>query len=82
VTAIIVPRPNASGGNDAGGGDEAAAALAGEIQHAVRERKGPVHTPKRVIMAESLPLTGLGKLDKKALRAQYAVSPGVPGDGH
>jgi fatty-acyl-CoA synthase len=65
VTAIIVPRAGAS--RD----DEAAASLAAEIQHAVRERKGPVHTPKRVILAESLPLTGLGKLDKKALRTQY-----------
>jgi fatty-acyl-CoA synthase len=37
----------------------------------VRERKGPVHVPKQVIVAESLPMTGLGKPDKKALRAQY-----------
>jgi fatty-acyl-CoA synthase len=70
VTAIIVPRDGARADG------EAAASLAGEIQHAVRERKGPVHTPKRVIMAESLPLTGLGKLDKKALRARYAAVPG------
>jgi fatty-acyl-CoA synthase len=28
-------------------------------------------------MAESLPLTGLGKLDKKALRAQYATTLGA-----
>ncbi|MBE1494302.1 fatty-acyl-CoA synthase [Amycolatopsis lexingtonensis] len=45
--------------------------LTAEIQAAVRERKGPVHVPKQVIVAESLPMTGLGKPDKKALRAQY-----------
>jgi fatty-acyl-CoA synthase len=76
VTAIIVPRSGA--GND----DAAVASLVEEIQHAVRERKGPVHAPKRVIMAESLPLTGLGKLDKKALRTQYAAIQGLPGDQH
>ena len=76
VTAIIVPRSGA--GND----DEAVASLVEEIQQAVRERKGPVHTPKRVIMAESLPLTGLGKLDKKTLRTQYAAIQGLPSDHH
>ena len=76
VTAIIVPRSGA--GND----DEAVASLVAEIQQAVRERKGPVHTPKRVIMAESLPLTGLGKLDKKTLRTQYAATQGLPSDHH
>jgi fatty-acyl-CoA synthase len=30
-----------------------------------------VHVPKQVIVAASLPMTGLGKPDKKALRAQY-----------
>ena len=30
-----------------------------------------MHTPKAVHFAEHLPVTGLGKLDKKALRAQY-----------
>lgn len=73
VTAIIVPRGDASR-------DEAAAtALTAEIQQAVRERKGSVHTPKRVIIAEALPLTGLGKLDKKALRAQYGAAAGAAG---
>ncbi len=42
-----------------------------EIQALVKERKGAVQAPKRVIVADSLPLTGLGKPDKKALRAQY-----------
>jgi fatty-acyl-CoA synthase len=67
VTAIIVPRGEAS--RD----EAAAAALITEIQHSVRERKGSVHAPKRVIFAEALPLTGLGKLDKKTLRAEYGT---------
>lgn len=65
VTAVIVLR-------DGQAQDEAAvAALTEEIQASVRERKGSVHVPKHVIVADSLPLTGLGKPDKKALRARY-----------
>ena len=37
----------------------------------VREHKGPVQAPKSVDFVESLPVTGLGKPDKKALRAKY-----------
>jgi fatty-acyl-CoA synthase len=37
----------------------------------VRERKGPVHAPKSLEFVESLPLTPLGKLDKKQLRARF-----------
>jgi fatty-acyl-CoA synthase len=37
----------------------------------VKERKGAVQSPKQVIATDALPLTGLGKPDKKALRAQY-----------
>ncbi|HEY3464571.1 MAG TPA: fatty-acid--CoA ligase FadD8 [Amycolatopsis sp.] len=65
VTAVLVLREDAAR-------DEAAIdRLTAEIQAAVRERKGPVHVPKQVVVAESLPMTGLGKPDKKALRAQY-----------
>ena len=42
-----------------------------EIQELVKERKGSVQSPKQVIAADALPLTGLGKPDKKALRATY-----------
>lgn len=42
--------------------------LAAELTALVRERKGPVHVPKQVIPVESIPLTGLGKPDKVALR--------------
>jgi len=37
----------------------------------VRDAKGTVHAPKSVDFADSLPVTGLGKPDKKALRATY-----------
>jgi fatty-acyl-CoA synthase len=63
VTAVVVLREP---GNQS---DEDA--IAAEIQQAVRDRKGPVHAPKRVIVTDALPLTGLGKPDKKALRARY-----------
>ena len=48
-------------------------ATAGEaelIAH-VKQAKGSVQTPKSIVFAEALPVTGLGKPDKKALRAQY-----------
>ena len=65
VTAIVVLRP----GVDA---DPAAvAAMTAEIQSAVKERKGSVQSPKQVIVAESVPVTALGKPDKKAVRAQF-----------
>jgi fatty-acyl-CoA synthase len=37
----------------------------------VREAKGAVATPKRVEFVDALPLTALGKIDKKALRARH-----------
>ena len=66
VTAIVVLKPAAPRDSEA--------TLTAEIQALVRERKGPVHVPKRIIIAESLPLTGLGKPDKKALRARYGTA--------
>ena len=65
VTAVVVLRP----GVDA---DAAAVAtMTAEIQSAVKERKGSVQSPKQVIVAESVPVTALGKPDKKAVRAQF-----------
>ena len=55
VTAVVVLR------SDADSDDAAIERLTGEIQAAVRERKGPVHVPKQVIVAASLPMTGLGQ---------------------
>jgi fatty-acyl-CoA synthase len=37
----------------------------------VREKKGPVYTPKSIDFVAALPVTGLGKLDKKAIRAGF-----------
>lgn len=62
VTAIIVLRNTVTQDIDA---------LTAEIQQAVRDRKGSVQAPKRVIVTDALPLTALGKPDKKALRASY-----------
>jgi fatty-acyl-CoA synthase len=42
-----------------------------ELIALVRERKGPHYAPKTVDFADSIPLSPLGKPDKKALRAAY-----------
>ena len=65
VTAVVVLRSGQA--TDA----DAVSALTAEIKVAVKDRKGSVQAPKHVIIAESLPLTALGKPDKKALRARY-----------
>jgi len=65
VTAVVVLRSGAA--ED----DAAREQIASEIQQSVKERKGSVHSPKQVLFADALPLTGLGKPDKKALRAKY-----------
>ena len=61
VTAIVVLRDGAA----------LTAEVVAQIKESVKERKGAVQAPKEVIAADALPLTGLGKPDKKALRAQY-----------
>ena len=45
--------------------------MTAEIQAAVKERKGSVHSPKQVIVVDSVPVTALGKPDKKAVRARF-----------
>ncbi|MCW2798659.1 MAG: acyl-CoA synthetase [Aeromicrobium sp.] len=65
VTAVIVLR------QDADSDDESITKLTHEIQASVKDRKGAVQSPKQVIVVDSLPLTALGKPDKKALRAQF-----------
>ena len=65
VTAVIVLRPDAAR-------DEASVAtVTAEIQAAVKERKGSVQSPKQVVVVDSVPVTALGKPDKKAVRAQF-----------
>ena len=61
VTAIVVLRP----------GFELNDEIIAEIRNDVRERKGSVQSPKQVIAVDALPVTGLGKPDKKALRARF-----------
>jgi fatty-acyl-CoA synthase len=39
----------------------------------VKEKKGPHQAPKTVEIVDSLPLTAVGKVDKKALRARYWI---------
>ncbi|WP_288336995.1 fatty-acid--CoA ligase FadD8 [uncultured Gordonia sp.] len=70
VTAVVVLRA------DAASDDAGRARITAEIQSAVKERKGAVQSPKQVIFADALPLTALGKPDKKALRAQFWESAG------
>ncbi|WP_199256964.1 AMP-binding protein [Tomitella fengzijianii] len=55
VTAAVVLRPGAVAGE-------------AELIAHVRERKGPVLTPKSVRIVDALPLTAVGKVDKRRLR--------------
>ncbi len=58
VTAVIVPRPGATVDIDA-------------IVALVKERKGSHHAPKTVDIVDSIPVSPLGKPDKKVIRARY-----------
>ena len=58
VKALVVVKPGATVDGD-------------DLITLVRERKGPVYTPKSVELVDSLPLTPVGKADKKQLRARY-----------
>jgi fatty-acyl-CoA synthase len=42
-----------------------------ELVALVRERKGAIAAPKSVEFVEAIPLSPLGKPDRKALRARY-----------
>lgn len=58
VKALVVLRPGAE-------------CDAGTLTALVREHKGPVYAPKSVEFVDSLPLTAVGKADKRALRDRY-----------
>lgn len=58
VKAVVVPRPG-----------EAIDPLA--VIEAVKAKKGPHQAPKSVDIVERLPVTSIGKIDKKALRDSY-----------
>lgn len=66
VRAVVVLRPDRSAGPA-----EELAALADELAALVKERKGSHHAPKGVDFVDALPLTAVGKPDKKVLRARY-----------
>ena len=65
VTAVVVLR------DDAPRDQESITRMTVEIQAAVKDRKGSVQSPKQVVVTDALPLTGLGKPDKKAVRAKF-----------
>jgi fatty-acyl-CoA synthase len=58
VTAVIVPKPGTSPSER-------------ELIDLVKLRKGSPHAPKQVKFVNELPMTGVGKVDKKALRAKF-----------
>ena len=58
VKAVVVRRPDAT-------------VEADELITLVKDRKGAVHQPKSVDFVDAIPLSALGKPDKKVLRAQY-----------
>ncbi|MCZ6829346.1 MAG: AMP-binding protein [Gammaproteobacteria bacterium] len=61
VKAVIVLKPGVAGD----------AVLTGELTDMVKAAKGSVQAPKSIDYVESIPLTAVGKPDKKAVRAQY-----------
>jgi fatty-acyl-CoA synthase len=63
VKALVVARPGAELDPN-------------ELTRLVRDRKGPVHAPKSLEIVETLPLTGVGKADRKAIRDRYWHSEG------
>jgi fatty-acyl-CoA synthase len=58
VKAVVVRRPGADVGQE-------------ELIALVKDRKGSVSAPKSIDFVEAIPLSPLGKPDKKALRARY-----------
>ncbi len=58
VTALVVARPGATPDPDS-------------LRQLVRQRKGAVYAPKTIEIVDALPLTPVGKADKKVLRARY-----------
>jgi fatty-acyl-CoA synthase len=48
-----------------------AAVEADDLKALVRRRKGPIQAPKSVDFVDGLPMTNVGKVDKKTLRARH-----------
>jgi fatty-acyl-CoA synthase len=61
VKAVIVLKPDT----------EAGANLVEELKTLVKDMKGSVQSPKSIDFVDAIPLTPVGKPDKKTLKAQY-----------
>ena len=58
VTAVIVARAGARPDAE-------------ELIDLVKQRKGSAHAPKHIKFVTELPMTGVGKVDKKVLKAGF-----------
>jgi fatty-acyl-CoA synthase len=58
VCALVVARPGTQPAGDT-------------LISLVKEKKGAIHAPKRLEFVDRLPLTAVGKVDKKVVRARY-----------
>ena len=58
VTAVVVAREGARPDPD-------------ELINLVKARKGSAHAPKQIQFVTELPMTGVGKVDKKVLKARF-----------
>lgn len=58
VTAVVVARDGARPNAD-------------ELIALVKAKKGSAHAPKEIRFVDKLPMTGVGKVDKKALKAEF-----------
>ena len=58
VTAVVVPRDGARPNEQ-------------ELIELVKARKGSAHAPKHIKFVDALPMTGVGKVDKKVLKAGF-----------
>jgi fatty-acyl-CoA synthase len=61
VKAVVVLKPGATASDE----------LTEELQQLVKAAKGSVQSPKSIDFVAAIPLTPVGKPDKKTLRAQY-----------
>lgn len=61
VKAVVVLKPGFEPSDD----------LTAELQQLVKDAKGSQQAPKSIDYVDTLPLTPVGKLDKKAVRARY-----------
>ena len=71
VTAVVLPEPRAA--EDPG--------LPERLRRAARQRLDGAHAPKRVILVDSLPRLGPGKIDRRALAARLGVGTAVGSPG-